>query len=141
MKTCTKCDVRKALVAFSLKAASKDGYCPACKDCLNIQAKSYRKINSSVIVERQRTYYQSEAGKLTSQRGAARARVESPVKCRARSTMNNAIQSGKLIRLPCVQCGCIKSEGHHHDYSKPLDVIWLCKKHHTELHKADENGG
>lgn len=46
-----------------------------------------------------------------------------------------AVQSGELIKLPCEVCGCKKSEAHHCDYNKPLDVRWLCKKHHTEWHK------
>ncbi len=30
----------------------------------------------------------------------------------------------------CSDCGETKVEAHHEDYSKPLDVEWLCKKHH-----------
>jgi hypothetical protein len=33
-----------------------------------------------------------------------------------------------------VECGSAKSEGHHTDYSRPLDVVWLCKGHHLALH-------
>jgi len=47
-----------------------------------------------------------------------------------------AIKKGTLKRLPCEKCGNEKTHAHHSDYSKPLDVIWLCPKHHRELHKA-----
>ena len=45
-----------------------------------------------------------------------------------------AIKSGKLVRQPCEDCGKIPSEAHHTDYSKPLDVRWLCRKCHLGLH-------
>jgi len=36
----------------------------------------------------------------------------------------------------CDICGTEENiHGHHPDYSKPLDVIWLCKSHHDKLHK------
>lgn len=43
-----------------------------------------------------------------------------------------AIYMGLLVRSPCVVCGAEKSEAHHDDYRKPLDVIWLCREHHRE---------
>ncbi|GAG03219.1 unnamed protein product, partial [marine sediment metagenome] len=42
--------------------------------------------------------------------------------------------SGRLKRGKCLVCGDEKTEAHHEDYSKPLEVKWLCKKHHSELH-------
>lgn len=56
-------------------------------------------------------------------------------KIKARSIMNHAIRGGSLDRKNCQECGNPKSEGHHSDYDKPLEVIWLCRKHHAELHK------
>lgn len=52
----------------------------------------------------------------------------------ARVKVRNAILAGKLRRGLCEVCGNPKVDGHHDDYSKPLDVRWLCKKHHEELH-------
>jgi hypothetical protein len=47
-----------------------------------------------------------------------------------------AVKTGKLIKTPCQVCGELKVEGHHPDYSRPLDVVWLCRKHHNEIHHA-----
>jgi len=54
----------------------------------------------------------------------------------ARQTLNGALKSGKMFREPCEVCGSINTEGHHEDYSKPLNVIWLCRVHHNERHRA-----
>lgn len=53
---------------------------------------------------------------------------------KARVIMAAAISRGDLVRQPCVRCGNPKSHGHHPDYSKPLDVVWLCAQHHNEVH-------
>ena len=39
---------------------------------------------------------------------------------------------GKITKKPCVVCGETKVDGHHPDYSKPYEIIWLCRKHHGE---------
>lgn len=54
----------------------------------------------------------------------------------ARSLVAKAIRRGKIIRPhKCSQCKkeCIP-DGHHTDYSKPLEVIWLCKICHMKGH-------
>lgn len=67
-------------------------------------------------------------------RGSIRKRMRNPVQYRARYLLNNAIAKGAIKKMPCVVCGEKKSQGHHKDYSAPLDVIWLCDKHHKEEH-------
>jgi len=52
----------------------------------------------------------------------------------AHSAVSIALKNGSLKKEPCV-CGNIKVEAHHEDYSLPLDVIWVCKKHHVLLDK------
>lgn len=56
-------------------------------------------------------------------------------KLRARAQCAYAIRSGKLIRQPCAACGNPKSEAHHDDYSKPLNVEWLCRQCHAAAHR------
>lgn len=57
-----------------------------------------------------------------------------PDHIKARELVKRAIKSGKLIKGTCIICGCKDVVAHHTDYSKPLDVIWMCRKHHRELH-------
>ena len=62
---------------------------------------------------------------------------ELPNKERARSLTFMAIKDKKLIRKPCEVCGELKVEAHHPDYYEPLNVMWLCIKHHHEWHKKN----
>jgi hypothetical protein len=55
---------------------------------------------------------------------------------KATEAIRQAINRGDLIRKPCIICGDNKSEAHHPDYSKLLDVRWLCKKHHAFVHSS-----
>ena len=52
--------------------------------------------------------------------------------CRGQVTY--ALKKGTLKKEPCY-CGETKVEAHHADYKRPLDVVWVCTKHHVELDK------
>lgn len=57
-------------------------------------------------------------------------------KANARSYLNVYIHRGKIVPQPCEVCSTtINVQAHHDDYSKPLEVRWLCPLHHLELHK------
>ncbi len=58
-----------------------------------------------------------------------------PIKLAARMALNKAIRAG-IVKRPeaCSKCPNKRPQGHHHDYSKPLDVVWLCTKHHALEH-------
>ncbi len=62
-----------------------------------------------------------------------RAKSKNPLRFKAMQAVQTAVRNGTLVRLPC-KCGDSKSEAHHKDYTKPLEVEWLCRKHHVEAH-------
>ena len=59
-------------------------------------------------------------------------------KLSANARAGAAIRSGKIARQPCARCGSDRAVAHHDDYSKPLDVTWLCRTHHAERHPLEK---
>lgn len=72
---------------------------------------------------------------------------------RARRAVRTAIEKGQMVRPSnCERCGCNPGfrvdgralvQGHHHDYSRPLDIEWICQKCHrleTPLALGEKNG-
>ena len=55
-------------------------------------------------------------------------------KVRAKEAVNYAKRTGLLKAKPCEVCGEDTAQAHHRDYSKPLEVQWLCTIHHGEAH-------
>lgn len=64
-----------------------------------------------------------------------RKRPDVRAKIKARSKVLSALRVGRLQKLNCQVCDAPNAEAHHDDYSRPLDVIWLCKLHHQERHQ------
>lgn len=54
----------------------------------------------------------------------------------AKSQIAKALRKGKMLRPDmCENCKIkCKPEGHHFDYSKPLEVQWLCFVCHKQIH-------
>jgi len=59
-----------------------------------------------------------------------------PEKIKARVIVHNAIKSGRLKRGGCEICNKSNAHAHHEDYSKPLEIHWLCREHHKEYHEG-----
>ena len=65
----------------------------------------------------------------------------------AHSMVSKAVERGELIRPDrCERCGSPPGDdrgihGHHEDYSKPLDVVWLCRKCHCMRHAELSRAG
>ena len=56
----------------------------------------------------------------------------------ARLQVRVAVKKGILKKLPCKVCGIkARLQAHHEDYSKPLEVVWLCATHHYDLHQKE----
>lgn len=133
-KQCFKCKRRRALSRFYPHPMMADGYLGKCKDCT--------KRDVALNYEEHRTEksaYDQQRNKKP-KRKAAQARYQqntrerNPEKYKARTAVGNAIRDRRLIRQPCQVQPCeTKAQAHHSDYSKPLEVDWLCFKHHREL--------
>jgi hypothetical protein len=57
----------------------------------------------------------------------------------ARSYANVYLRRGHLERGPCEVCASAQAEMHHDDYHRPLDVRWLCREHHLQLHRSERS--
>ena len=60
--------------------------------------------------------------------GEARQRMN------ARCYAHTYIRRGKIKREPCAKCGDPNAQMHHADYSKPLQIEWLCEFCHHARH-------
>jgi hypothetical protein len=93
------------------------------KEELREKNREYRNQNREASNERSRVYRNTEAGSM---------------KEKARKKVQKAIQKGTLVRPSvCDDCGQeLFVEAHHENYSKPLDVQWLCKECHWKRHST-----
>lgn len=135
-KRCPKCGATKNQSEFYKDRSRKDGLCCWCKSCQREYGwsakgkESDRKYQQSVKGKESREKFnQSAKGKEVQSKGQKKYRQFNPEKTKARHTVAYALKTGRLIKKPCY-CGETKVEAHHDDYSKPLDVEWLCNKHH-----------
>lgn len=81
---------------------------------------------------------------LDNYRYTKRHREKFPLQEPARKVVYRALKAEKLVKPKyCQHPRCFETEifAHHPDYEKPLLVLWLCRKHHSEIHCGvlDEN--
>jgi hypothetical protein len=120
-----------------------------CKECWKVKVKENRIARLDYYKERDRmranrpdrvaaraAYKATPKGKERLAVGGLAWAKRNPDKRKAQIAIGNALRDGKLIRMPCEICNDSKTAAHHDDYSKPLDVRWLCTKHHAEYHKT-----
>lgn len=132
MKRCFKCGRDLPLDEFYRHPMMADGRLGKCKDCTKADVSgNYR------ARQPQYSAYDRERNVRPARREARRVyhqrhRERHPERERARQAVSNALRDGRLMRRPCEKCGSPKSQAHHPDHSKPLDVQWLCLVHHRE---------
>jgi hypothetical protein len=132
-KQCFKCGVTKAHEEFYRHARMADGYLNKCKECAKEDTRVHRGANLDSI-----RAYDRERGRTEERRTAnleinKRWRAEHPERRRAEEKIRRAVREGKMKRCVCWVCGS-EAEAHHPDYSRPLDVVWLCRPHHAQTH-------
>ena len=83
----------------------------------------------------QKKYQQTFNGRKVAVAAVTRHRQLHPEQNKAQCRLHYAVRTGKITRQPCVVCGSmVNLHAHHHDYSKPLEVMWLCQEHHFNQH-------
>jgi hypothetical protein len=142
MKPCIECGRVKALTEFYAHPQMADGHLGVCKDCHKQRMWRRRRTNPAVQAY-DRARYQQPARKQRTADTARKWDEEHPAAYRAHYTLTNAVRDKRLKKGPCTICGTTdRVHGHHKDYSKPLDVTWLCARCHHRIHAAfPELGG
>lgn len=136
MKACSVCSQTKPLDGFGVRSASPDGRTAACRDCLKERDRARYPKERSTRLRRMRDY---AAGPGKDKCNAAKRNwiERNQEKRAAHILLNNALRSGRIERKPCEVCESPDTEAHHDDYTKPLDVRWLCDEHHKQHHHQE----
>jgi hypothetical protein len=151
-KDCMKCSKRKPLSEYYKHSEMKDGRLNKCKECTKKETRENRQRNIAYYKEydrqrfqndprvraRHKRYQSTEAGRKSMSAANKRWEEKNPEKKKAHNKLNNAVRDGKIKKPERCQ-GCDtkpkRLEGHHKDYTKPLDVMWLCRSCHAKEHR------
>lgn len=112
------------------------------KEKITAKHKIYRENNREQENERQKNWRLENRERVNQIIKKCRQKQQYNKKYRhAHQVVRDAIKLG-IIQKPehCSECnGKNRIQGHHEDYMKPLDVIWLCVKCHARLHRKKRN--
>lgn len=134
-KICFKCGKELPIESFYKHAQMKDGYLGKCKDCCKSDIKGNYLKNRDHYVQYEKERSQRPERKQKAAEYQRRIRANNPKKYKATSSLNNALRDGRIKKEPCAICGDDNSQAHHIDYERQgLNVIWLCKNHHMQIH-------
>ena len=136
MKRCFKCGRSKTIDDFYEHPMMADGHLGKCKECARADTRANRQLRSDYYIEYDRRRYVPDREQRIARARFRDVKPASPEqKKRAAVAVNNAVRDGRLTKGKCAECGASENvEAHHLDYSKPLEVIWLCITHHDDQH-------
>lgn len=146
-KVCFKCGMDKPLEAFYAHPKMADGRLGKCKECTRADVKSNREIRKDYyqLYDRKRasipkrvaareSYRMTDAYKEAHRKALKKWDANNRERRKAQIAVSNAVRDGRLVKQLCHVCGDANVEAHHPDYSRPLDVVWLCVGRHSQLH-------
>jgi hypothetical protein len=127
MKACNRCKQAKPLSEFYRDRTRPGGHAHRCKTCDREYHDIQLATSRDELARRARDRFKR----------SGRIYVRDPLKERARAAVRNAIETGRITKpMACVDCGrCAPLQAHHGDYTKPLDVEWLCTICHGRHHR------
>ena len=135
-KICSECGQEKPLSEFNKKRKSPDGHQERCRECFSRYNKARYASDPLRFKEGVRRYREENLENVFATRMEMCKR--NPNHKNANMALNYAVKLGYVERPDhCLGCGCPESESrlssHHNDYSKPLEVVWVCAKCHRRL--------
>lgn len=137
LKKCSKCLLLKTTDKFDSAGMAKypNLIRAACKSCTYKDKRAWALRNIEKVRKMAADCYRRH--RKIRIRKAVNDKKLNPQKWFARYCVHQAIAKKILIRPKlCSVCNKIgKIEGHHNDYQKVLDVIWMC----TSCHKSHHN--
>ena len=137
MKTCADCGEHKPLTEYYRSRPTNTR--KRCKPCHKALAKRTRDANLEVFRARERASDRRNPKTINRALSIIRTRkwvANNPVKHAAHKAVLRAVRNGTLVKQPCATCGTAhRVHGHHEDYTKQLDVIWLCPQCHSDVHR------
>lgn len=137
-RTCKTCKKTKPLSGFhSVFTNGVEYFRWVCRGCVSIEHNRKYDENEDGFADRRRSaaVEQSKKDPKSHYKRNVRYWQRHPKKAACTKAVQVAVKDGVLKKLPCSICGSEKSQAHHEDYNKPLDVIWFCQKHHGERHR------
>ena len=107
-----------------------NGHLGKCIECCRKDSRRNGKTEKSK--EREKKRNSTESRKSHINKTSKKWRIKYPEKYKAHIKVNNALRDRKIFKPnACEECSRdLKLHAHHEDYSKPLDVKWLCVECH-----------